>query len=212
MKNTFLSFSKLIAVAACALSLGSCNRAEYAMLPKGASYHGVTRVATPVPAKPEIMAAEAPAAPATVAAPEVAVAPPATAAPTAKAVERNPATRVAAKAPEGILSEDAALVAATVATLPQSQAAPKPTRVQKFAATRLVRTVAKLSGVSQVKQTLETARTQKLSGNLRTGVILLLIGLLISLFSGINRVFGFIGGVIAIIGLIFIVLYLLDNL
>ena len=202
MKNLFSPLTKFVALAACALTLGSCNRAEYAMLPQGASYHGVTRAATPVPAPQPV------AAPAVAAAPAAAVLAPEVASPAARpvavAVAPQPTTNAPAAAT--LSPADAATVATTVAAAPA-----KLTRVQRFAATRFVKIASQAAGITQFKQQLDTARAQKLSGNLRTGVVLLLIGLLISLFSGINRVFGFVGGVIAVIGLIFIILYLLDN-
>lgn len=202
MKNFSAPFTKLVALAACALTLGSCSRAEYTMLPKGSSYHGVTRVATPVPASSAVVVSEvtAPEAPEAIAI--VPVAPIATPVLAAKEVASAPA----------IAASSAAVVAATASTLPDALPARKLTRVQKFAATRIMRAVSKAANATQFKQHQETAKTEKISGNLRTGVILLLIGLLISLFAGINGVFGLIGGIIAVIGLIFIILYLLDNL
>ena len=206
MRYLSASFAKLLTVAACALTLGSCNRAEYAMLPKSSSYHGVARVATPVRVEPT---------PASTAAPEIVTAPP--------AVTTSPSA-VAGEATAPIQTSSAAVVAqrevSAVETTPTHSAAalattapaPKLTRVQRFAASKLVHKVAKIANIPQVTKQLATAETQKISGNLRTGVILLLIGLLISLFSGINRIFGLIGGVIAVIGLIFIILYLLDSM
>ncbi len=211
MKNTFSPFAKLIAIAACALSLGSCNRAEYAMLPKSGSYHGVSRAATPVPAPAqrsvvqEASASVEAVAQETVAAPResaksVAVAAPAVAAKKVAAASTAPATA----------SADEAATAATVATLPQ--ATRKLTRVQKFAASRVGRIASEVAGISQFKRSMETAKAEKIGGNLRTGIILLLVGLLITLLSGVSRLFGIVGTIIAVIGLIFIVLWLLDAL
>lgn len=203
MKKLSASFTKLVSLAACALTLGSCSRAEYSMLPKGSSYHNVTRVATPVPTSSVAAVSQASAtAPAAAEATTVSVAPFATPVLVAKEAASAPA----------IVASTAAVVAATASTLPDALPARKLTRVQKFAATRIVRAVSKAANANQFKQHQATAKTEKISGNLRTGVILLLIGLLISLFAGINGVFGLIGGIIAVIGLIFIILYLLDNL
>ena len=204
MKNLVSPFAKLIAVAACALTLGSCSRSEYAMLPKGGSYHGVTRVSTPVPATAETVAAPA-AAPAIAttaaeiqptAAPVVAVAP----------VTKAPA---AAKTPAAVLESPAA--AATVAATP----APKLNLVQRIALSKVTRKMEKMvqksGSVRQHNNTASTSKTAAISGNLRTGLILLLVGLLISLFAGINGIFGIIGAIVAVIGLIFIILWLLDQ-
>ena len=196
MKNLVSPFAKLIAVAACALTLGSCSRSEYAMLPKGGSYHGVTRVSTPVPATAETVAAPAAAETRPAAAPVVAVAP-VTKAPTA------------AKTPAAVLESPAA--AATVAATP----APKLNLVQRMALSKVTRKMEKMvqksGSVRQHDNTASTSKTTAISGNLRTGIILLLVGLLVSLFSGISGIFGIIGAIIAIIGLIFIILWLLDQ-
>jgi hypothetical protein len=192
MKNHFSSITKLVALAACALSLGSCSRSEYAMLPKGGSYHGVTRVATPVPAAPATATATVTTpAPAetTVAAP----APVATEAP-APAVAKAPAK--AAQQPAAASSA----AATTVAAAP----APKLSLVQRMALNKVTRKVDKLMQKSgSVRKHDNTASTARggIDGNLRIGLILLLIGL-------IN---GLIGSIVAIIGLVFIVLWLLDQ-
>jgi hypothetical protein len=202
MKNHFSAVSKLVAAVVCALTLGSCSRAEYAMLPKGASYHGVARAATPVPASTPVtvapVAAEVVAAP--VAAPAATQAEPVVSAvPAAKEVATAPA--VAAAAPAAV---------ATTAT-----AAPKLTLVQRLAVNKVMHKMdkmAKKSGlVRSNDNTASTSKTTAISGNLRTGIVLLLVGLLVSLFSGISGIFGLIGAIIAIIGLIFIILWLLDQ-
>jgi hypothetical protein len=196
MKNHFSSITKLVALAACALSLGSCSRSEYAMLPKGGSYHGVTRVATPVPAAPATATATVTTpAPAetTVAAP----APVATEAP-APAVAKAPAK--AAQQPAAASSA----AATTVAAAP----APKLSLVQRMALNKVTRKVDKLMQKSgSVRKHDNTASTARggIDGNLRIGLILLLIGLLLGLINGL------IGSIVAIIGLVFIVLWLLDQ-
>jgi hypothetical protein len=195
MKNYFPSIVKLVAVAACALSLGSCNRAEYAMLPKGNSYHGVTRVATPVPANP---AAEAPATVPTqaVASEAVAVAPIASAAPAAEAKVAE--AKVATPAASHKASYAAATTTATTA--------PKLNTFQRLALNKVTRKVEKAVQKASVRQHDDTASTARISGNLRTGLILLLVGLLVGIFNAL------IGTIIALIGVIFIVLWLLDSL
>ena len=195
MKNLVSPFAKLIAVAACALTLGSCSRSEYAMLPKGGSYHGVTRVSTPLPATAETVAAPAAAATAAetrpAAAPVVAVA----------LVTKAPAV---AKTPAAVLESPAA--AATVAAAP----APKLNLVQRMALGKVThkmeKMVQKSGSVRQHDNTASTSKTAAISGNLRIGIILLLVGLLVGLINGL------IGGIIAIIGLIFIILWLLDQM
>ena len=202
MKNTFSPFAKLVAVAACALTLGSCNRAEYAMLPVGSSYHGVTRVATPVPAKSQSTAAVATPVATEVVAPQEAapVAAPAPAAVAATVTKREVA--VPAVASVG--------TASTIAT-----PAPKMNLAQRIAMNKVTSKVDKLiqksGAMRKHDNTASTSETSAISGNLRTGLIFLLVGLLISLFSGISYIFGIIGAVVAVIGLIFIVLWLLDQ-
>lgn len=183
MKNVFPPFSKLVAVVACALSLGSCNRAEYALLPKGSSYHGVSRAATPVPAAPAPVSESVPAGtPAT-----APVQPAANATPPAAPAPVTPARRHA-----------------LTSTTPTHQ----PTALQRLALRQVTRKVDKLVQKSTTARAHDnTASTTKggISGNLRTGIILLLIGLLVGILNS------FVGTIIAIIGLIFIVLWLLDQ-
>ena len=174
MKNHFSTISKLVAAAVCALSLGSCSRAEYAMLPQGASYHGVARAATPVPAATAV------------AAPTVATAP--------------------AAAEAQVIAAAGASATATVAAAP----APKLSLVQRMALSKVTHKMDKLmqksGSVRQHDNTASTTNTAAISGNLRIGIILLLVGLLVGLLNGL------IGTIIAIIGLIFIILWLLDQM
>ena len=207
MKNLFPSFAKLVAVAACALTLGSCSRAEYAMLPKGGSYHGVTRVATPVPAATSAaVAATSALAPA--AAPVAATPAATTKLPMATASVQVVKQQAQAAAPAAVASTPG--IASTVAAAP----APKLNVVQRLALNTVTRKVNKLMQKATARQhdnTASTTKTAAISGNLRTGLILLLVGLLISLFSGISYIFGIIGAIVAIIGLVFIILWLLDQ-
>ena len=203
MKNLVSSFTKLVAVAACALTLGSCSRAEYAMLPKGGSYHGVTRVATPVPAAKTVAAPTVAAATVT---PQPAAAPVVAAASAKATLAKSP---TAAKTPAAVPASSA--TAATVAVTP----APKLSLVQRMAMNKVTRKVDKLiqksGAMRRHDNTASTAKTSAISGNLRTGLIFLLVGLLISLFSGINVIFAIIGSIFAIVGLVFIILWLLDQ-
>ena len=200
MKNFFSPFAKLTALAVCALTLGSCSRSEYAMLPKGSSYHGVTRVATPVsvatPTTPVAPVAEpiVVAAPAVVAEAKPTTAPVVAAAPVAKATASSATPAVAVQAPT------------TVAATP----APKLNLVQRLALSKVTRKMDKLiqksGAVRQHDNTASTSKTAAISGNLRIGIILLLVGLLVGLLNGL------IGAIIAVIGLIFIILWLLDQI
>ena len=200
MKNIFPPFAKLIAVAACALTLGSCSRAEYAMLPKGGSYHGVTRVATPVPTAP--VASPAPAA-------DVVVAP--AMALKTTTVDATPATtKSVVKVAQPAAPIAAARALGTTSTVAATPAL-KLNVLQRVALNKVTRKVNKLMQNSgTVRQHDNTASTARggISGNLRTGLILLLVGLLVSIFGGI---FGLIGAIIAVIGLVFIILWLLDQ-
>ncbi|MBD2714804.1 hypothetical protein KBK19_07140 [Microvirga sp. STR05] len=208
MKHLFHHLPKLAALAAIALSASSCNRAEYAMLPKTtpyhATYHGTAKMTAPVAQKQEVAVAETQSAvveeknvvaeaPAAVAAAPVA-APATTTEPVAAAVAAPVAAAAKAAQP------------ATAAAAPR-----KLNLMEKVAFNKVVKKVDKLASKVQFKQGSETAGTSKIGGYLRTGIILLLVGLLVSLLSGISNIFGIIGGILAIIGLIFIILWLLDE-
>jgi hypothetical protein len=206
MQNLTSTLGRLAVVIAGALTLGSCSRAEYAFLPRSASYLGTTtaapkaRVAAATPT-PEVAVApatavETPAPEATVATAPVAVAAPVAATPVA--VAKPVATK-----PQAVVED------ATIATTsaPAATAAPqKLTLVQRMAMAKVTKKINKLAAKSQFKQGDNTASTSRIDGNLRTGIILLLIGLLVGLLNGL------IGTIIAIIGLVFIVLWLLDSI
>jgi uncharacterized membrane protein len=86
-------------------------------------------------------------------------------------------------------------------------AAPKLNLVQRMAMHKLTKKLDKLANQApQFKKKDATTSTARISGNLRTGIILLLIGLIVGIFSG------FIGTIIALIGVVFLVLWLLDEL
>lgn len=202
MQNLTSTLGRLAVVIAGALTLGSCSRAEYAFLPKSASYLGTTTAAPKarrVAATPTVAAA--PAAETVAAAPEapVATAPVVVAAPVA-AAPAAVAKPVAAK-PQTVVED------ATIATTSAPAAAPqKLTLVQRMALSKVTKKINKIAAKSQFKQGDNTASTSRIDGNLRTGIILLLIGLLVSLLNGL------IGTIIAIIGLVFIILWLLDSI
>ena len=202
MKNHFSSLTKLVALAACALSLGSCSRSEYVMLPKGSSYHGVARVAAPVPAAPVVVATPAPAEPTEAALPAAeAVATPA--APAPAAATPQPAKQAVAARTNTAQEAAAQAATATVATAP----ATKLSLVQRIALNKVTRKMDKLMQQSGSVRKHDTASTARggIDGNLRIGLILLLVGLLLGLINGL------IGSIVAIIGLVFIVLWLLDQ-
>lgn len=194
MKHLFHHLPKLAAVAAIALSMSSCNRAEYAMLPKTtpyhATYHGTAKpTPAPVAQQEEVAVVEAP---------------------VTVTEEKNTATAaVVAPAAAPVAAEKPAPVAKSAT----ATAAPQKLRLaERVALNKVAKKLDKYAPKLQIKQKSETAEANAISGNLRTGIILLLIGLLVSLFSGISSIFGLIGGIIAIIGLIFIILWLLDEL
>lgn len=208
MKHLFHHLPKLAAVAAIALSMSSCNRAEYAMLPKTtpyhATYHGTAKMTASVAQKQEVAVAETQ--PVVVEEKNVVAEAPAVVAAPAEA----PATVVAAKAvPAAAAAAPVAAKAAQPATA--ATALRKLNLVERVAFNKVVKKIDKLASKAQFKQGSETAGTSKIGGYLRTGIILLLVGLLVSLLSGISNVFGIIGGILAIIGLIFIILWLLDE-
>lgn len=206
MQNLTSTMGRLGVVLAAALALGSCNRAEYATLPRSASYMGATTatskarvaVSSPIAAAPVTTATEVAAAPvaeAPIAAPAIA--------PVAPAVTEAPAARVAA-APRAQAVE----APATVATAPDAvAAAPKMNLAQRIALAKVTKKLNKLAAnTPQLKKGDNTAHTARINGNLRTGIILLLVGLIVGIFSGL------IGTIIALIGVIFLVLWLLDEL
>lgn len=182
MKHLSGFLHKLTAVAAVAAALTSCNRAEYAMLPKTSSaYHGTQRAVTVAPA------------PAT----ETAAAPVATEAVATAPVAAAPAAPAAVVAP---------VTAKAEAPAPTKTA--KLNFAQKAVVAKLTKQANKLAAKAQVNKKSEVAAKEDanaISRNIKLGIILLLIGILIGLIIPI------LGTVIAIIGIVFIVLGLLDE-
>lgn len=208
MQNLTSTLGRLAVVLTSALALSSCSRSEYAFLPKSASYLGTATAApkarqqAPAVTSAEVVAQSPIVAPAPVAevpavAPEITVA----TAPAPRAV----AAPVAAS-PAPAQAAPAATVATPDATV--ATAAPKSLNlVQRMALAKVTKKLNKLADKSsQFKQGDNTAHTARISGNLRTGLILLLIGLIVGLFNGL------IGTIIALIGVVFLVLWLLDEL
>jgi hypothetical protein len=203
MQNLTSTLGRLAVVLTSTLALSSCSRANYAFLPKADSYLGTTaaapkvRPAAPVATAPA-QAVEASPATTPAVAPEITVvtAPIETAKPVAVA------PKVAAPA-----TEAAAVATAPTATTVATSAPQKLNLVQRVALAKVTKKLNKLADKSsKFKQGDNTAHTARISGNLRTGLILLLIGLIVGLFNGL------IGTIIALIGVVFIVLWLLDEL
>lgn len=169
---------QLAAVAAAALALGSCQRAEYAVLPQTSPYHATYHA--PVPAAPAVAAASA--------------LPPAPPAPTPLSAPSASATRPA--------------VAARPAKVPTP--APKQGKLlHKLLAHKVTKKADKLVA-SMLKHPHNAAEVNRISGYLRTGLLLVLIGLLITILPG--STFELVGTIVAIIGVVFLVIWLLDVL
>ncbi|WP_151085762.1 hypothetical protein [Hymenobacter baengnokdamensis] len=208
MQNLTSTLGRLAVVLASALTLGSCSRAEYSFQSHAPSYLGTTTAAS----KARVAVSSPIETPA--AAPMAEAAAPIAAPAQEDVAAVNPAPAAVASAPvakaKARVSEAAEVAPAPAAT----KAAPKLNLVQRLALNKVMRKLDKQTQKITARQGDNTASTTKggISGNLRTGIILILIGLIISLFSGISGIFGLIGAIIAIIGLIFIVLWLLDEL
>jgi len=188
MKNLASSFTKAFAIAACALTLGSCSRSEYAMLPKGASYHGVTRPANTV----STSVAPAAVATAPVAAPKAEVAAPVAA----------PKAEVAAVATPAPAKTDA-----TVATT----VAPKKLNLVQRAALKAL--VKKANKAAKAGDHANTASTQALDSNLRTAILLAAVGVLVEILGivlGSSLVY-LLGAVLIVVGAVFFIIWLVNK-
>jgi hypothetical protein len=205
MRNLTSTLGRLAVVLSGALALGSCSRSNYAFLPKADSYLGTTTAAPKARHTAPVAVAQAPVvatAPVTEAPTTIAAAP-AVAAPVAAAKTVEAPAKVAV-APA---TEAAAVAEAPAAATVAAQAPQKLNLLQRMALAKVTKKLNKLADKSsQFKQGDNTAHTARISGNLRTGLILLLIGLIVGIFSGL------IGTIIALIGVIFLVLWLLDEL
>lgn len=190
MKNLTSTLGRLSVALASALALGSCNRAEYAILPRSASYQSSTTVAT---------------APRPVATPAPAAAPVLT-----EAVVTLPAVPVAT-ATKASLAAAPAPAAPVVAPPP---AAPKLSLVQRLALAKITKKLDKLAAKSpQFKQRSAVAARGGLDENLRTGLLFvvaaILVGLIASLLS--SGFLAIIATILFIIGLVFGFFYLVDH-
>lgn len=207
MKNLFRFLPQAVAVAAMALSMSSCQRGQYAQLPKTTPYHATYSAAKSGTAASAVTPETAPAvAPTAEAAQEKIVA-------AAPAVAKKSTNKTSVSAAAPVTAEKAAPVTPKTA---ETAAAPAPRKlnlVQKLAVAKVLKQVDKASSKTHVKKHSEAASASKLTGKLRQGVILLIVGLLLELL-GIATGLGIIyvlGAIIAIIGLVLIVLYLLDE-
>lgn len=197
MKNLPLSLGRVALVLVTALSFGACSRADYAP---------VVRTATPPASSPIAQAA-----------PYVPVAGEASA--TVKAATPAPAAaplavQVAPAAVEAAPLATAVAPAPAVAAAPQAKtaSAPKLNLVQRLTLRKITKKLDKLaSQAPQLKKRDASTARGGLDGNLRSAILFGLIGLIVLLFSGVSSVFGIVGTILLIIGLVFLVLWLLDQ-
>ncbi|MGI4835525.1 MAG: hypothetical protein ACRYFK_18890 [Janthinobacterium lividum] len=205
MHHSFSLLRRAALALAGTLALGACNRAEYAMLPRSASYLGSAPVApAPRPAAP--VAAH----------PQAAV--PAAVAPAPAAIAKASVTRAATVAAP-VASAPVAPVAAAplapevaVATVVPAAAPAKLNLVQRLALKKVSKQLNKLAAQSpQLKQRDAAAGTARVSGNLRSAIIFGIIGLLLTFLGGIAGIFYVLGVIFIIIGLIFLLLWVLDE-
>lgn len=198
MKNLLPTLSRLAVVLTGALALGSCSRAEYAFLPKSASYLGTTtaapkaRAAAPTPTP----VAQMPAA----VAPEITVAtPPVVSVPVAAA----PVAPRPAAAPTPPAPAEAVAPAATP---------PKLNLVQRLAVNKMMRKLEKQTQKITARRGDNTASTTRsnLDSKLRYAIIFGAIGLILLLFPG--SLIHTVATILFIIALLFLLFWLLDNL
>jgi len=186
MKNLSLPLGRLSLVLATAFSLGACGRADYAAVSQAATQPASTPVAQAAPYVP--VAGEA-SATVVAAAPAMPVAVP-TAPVAAPAVASTPAAAPAAKATP----------------------APKPNLVQRLALRKITKKLDKLTAqMPQLKKQDARAARGGLDSNLRSAILFGLVGLIVLLFAGVSPVFGVVGTILLIVGLVFLVLWLLDQ-
>ncbi|TVT40690.1 hypothetical protein FNT36_14595 [Hymenobacter setariae] len=207
MKKLSLTLGRVTLVVATALSLGACGRADYAPLSRATTQPASTPIAQATPYVPVADDASA----------TVKVATPTQAAPTAPvAVQPAPATPAATPAIVAPATPAVAPAASVAAVAPQASAAtapaPKMNLVQRLTLRKITKKLDKLaSQAPQLKQRDASAARGGLDGNLRSAVLFGLIGLIVLLFSGVNAIFGIVGTILLVIGLVFLVLWLLDQ-
>ena len=101
-----------------------------------------------------------------------------------------------------------------MAALPQAKAAaaPKLNLVQRLALRKVAKKLDKLTAQApQFKKHDAAAARGGLDSNLRSALLFGLIGLILLLFSGISPAFYIVGTILLIVGLVFLVLWLLDQ-
>ena len=224
MPHSFSLLRRAACTLAGALALGACNRAEYAMLPRSASYLGTKPVASaPRPAaaaatRSQVVAPTASAAPsaATTTPEAVATAPEAvitTPKVTAKASAAPVAPVVAAPVAAALAPATAAPLAPEAAAVATTPAAPaKLNLVQRLALKKISKQLDKLAAQSpQLKQRDAAAGTSRVGGNLRSAIIFGVVGLILTLLGGIAGIFYVLGVIFILIGLVFLLLWVLDE-
>lgn len=193
MKHLFNILPKLTAIAAIALSASSCNRAEYAMLPKTTSYHGTQRA---VAVKPT---------------PSTAPISPETAIPVTKEAVVSEVVAPVVAAQQAPAAQRSATARATKPAAPTKTAAPKLSLVQKAVVQKLAKKADKLTAKTHFSRKSEAASQEDanaLSRNIKLGIVLLLVGILLGIFGGI---IGVIGLIFVVLGLVLLIVGLLDE-
>ena len=193
MKNLSLVLGRAAFVLATTLSLGACSRADYAPLAQATTQPASTPVAQ---------------------APYVPVATEASATVTAAAPAQPAATVAVQPAPAAAQVAPVATTAPAVAAAPQAKASPAPklNLAQRLALHKITKKLDKLaSRAPQLKQQDASAARGGIDGNLRSAILFGLIGLIVLLFSGVNAIFGIVGTILLIVGLVFLVLWVLDQ-
>ena len=204
MKNPFTLLSRLSLVLVSALTLGACSRAQYATLPRSTPYLGSTPVAAaPQATTPAVAPAATSATEAVAATP---VAPLATEAVVVAKATPAPVVAPAAAAP----------VAVQAATAPAAVAPAKLNLVQRIALSKVTKKINKLAASTpQLKQRSATASTTRggLDERLRTAILLTLIAIVVGILAGVVSVpfIGVIAGIIFVVALVFVILYLIDQ-
>ena len=216
MQNLTSTLGRLAVVLASALTLGSCSRAEYAFLPKSASYLGTTtaapsgrRQAAPTAAPSAAQAPEITVvtpAPASIAPVTTSANAPAAASPTAKLKELANTVQVPATAPK--LAATATASAADV--IAPVTAAPKLNLIQRMALNKVMRKLDKQTQKITARQGDNTASTTRIDSKLRYAIIFGAISLIFFVIGG--SVGNLIGAILLIIGILFLLFWLLDNL
>jgi hypothetical protein len=122
--------------------------------------------------------------------------------------------QVALAAPEAATVAAPVSAAPAVAAAPQAQAtkAPKLNLGQRLALRTVTKKLDKLTAkLPQLKQQDARAARGGLDSNLRSAILFGLVGLIVLLFTGVSNIFGVVGTILLIIGLVFLVLWLLDQ-